>query len=507
MTTFRPRGTLVPPSGPRQGGLARPSPFAAIGAVVRRQRRLVIICFLALATGAVAAVLMATPFYQGQMKILVKRDRADSVVSGAADPATSRDDLSETELLSQVELMRANDLIERVAREAGLTQRLVASGAARNDAEAVAQAAESLRKDLTISPVRRTWLIDVGYRAEDPQLTRNVLDTMLRVYMEKHLSLHRPSGTYQFFADQAEGARREWEAAKAQLAEFSQRTSVVSAVQEREGVVQQLLQFDAMRAQAEAARAEAARRLAVVSSDLSTVPARQTAQVRTTDSAGLIQDAQARIVTLEMKRAELLQKFTPSYRGVIEVDQQLRDARAALEAARSAPVREETIADNPTRQWLDTEATRVRAEHAAAQARAQALAAAVGQYRVRAQTLDRQEAEEQALLQAVTAAEQKYRLYAQKQEEARISDELDRTRIANVAVAEAPSVAFKPERTPSLAMLPVLLGIALFLSFAFAFVVDALGATRTPLPGSAPADAAPAPARMFLRVAPSGRSL
>jgi uncharacterized protein involved in exopolysaccharide biosynthesis len=476
--------------------------FTMVKDVAGRQRRLIMVCFLALAAGAVAAVIAATPYYHGQMKVLVKRDRADSVVSGAAESATAREELSEAELLSQVELMKATDLVERVAREAGLVQRIAATGKPRNDAEALALAVEQLRKDLAISPVRRTWLIDVGYRAPDPKQTQHVLDTLLRVYLEKHLALHRPSGTYEFFAAQTEGARRELDAARQRLAQFSTRTHVVSAVQERDGVVQQFLQFDTLRAQAEAARAEAARRLAVVTSELERVPARQTSQVRTIDAAGLIEDAQARIVTLEMKRAELLQKFTPSYRGVVEIDAQIREARAAVAEARSAPVREETIADNPTRQWLDTEATRVKAEHAAAEARVRALSAAVGRYRARAESLDVNEAEEEALLQAVAAAEEKFRLYAQKQEEARISDELDRTRIANVAVAEAPSVQFKPTRTPSLAMLPFLFGIALLLSFALAFAVDAIGYTPQVIPA-----AAQAANRMFLRVAPSGGSL
>ena len=499
--TFRHGGPLIP-LGPRGLPPARPSTLALVKGVARRQRRLITMCFLALAAGAVAAVLLATPFYYGQMKILVKRDRADSVVSGAAEPAAGREELSEAELLSQAELMKANDLVERVAREAGLVKLAAATGKPRSDAEALALAVKALRENLTVSPVRRTWLIDVNYRATDPQLTRDVLDTMLRVYLEKHLALHRPSGTHQFFADQAEGARREWDAAKARLAEFSQRTHVVSAVQEREGVVQQLIQFDAMRAQAEAARAEAARRLSVVTAELSRVPQRHTAEVRTTDSSLLIQDARARVATLEARRTELLQKFTPAYRGVIEIDGQLRDARAALAEARSAPVREETVADNPTRLWLDTEATRVKAEHEAAEARVQALAAAVGRYRNRAETLDRREAEELTLLQDVAAAEQKFKLYAQKREEARISDELDRTRIANVAVAEAPAVRFEPERTPSLAILPLLLGISLLLSFALAFVVDSIGFTP-----HLPQALAPADNRMFQRVSPSGGSI
>jgi uncharacterized protein involved in exopolysaccharide biosynthesis len=444
-----------------------------VRAAVARRSRVVIICFLALSAGAVAAVLMAPPVYEGQMKILVKRDREDSVVSGAADPAASRSDLSEAELMSQVELIKANDLLEKVAAEAGLATRMRALERARDDVEALVLATKALRRDLAIAPIRKTWLIDVRYSSEDPKLTRNVLDTLVRLYLEKHLALHRPAGTYRFFSEQTERARQELTAAQERLAQFSQRNHVASAAVEREAVLQKLAEFDAMRAQAAATHAETTRRLAAITSELSRVPLERTSQVRIIDDAAVMQDVKSRILTLEMKRAELLQKFTPEYRGVIEIERQLREARAALAEARNAPVREETISDNPTRQWLDTELARTRTENAAVSARMRALAVAVSEYRAEAQMLDLQDVEQKNLMRSLKAAEDKYLLYAQKQEEARISDELDRTRIANVVIAQAPAMSFERKRSLSLAMLPLLFGAALMISFAVAFVVDA----------------------------------
>jgi uncharacterized protein involved in exopolysaccharide biosynthesis len=214
--------------------------------------------------------------------------------------------------------------------------------------------------------------------------------------------------------------------------------------------------------------------MSAVSTELTRVPSQRTSQVRIADNAAVIQEFQARILTLELKRTELLQRFTPEYRGVVEIDGQLRDARTSLARAREAPVREETVADNPTRQWLDTELARTQTDNAALRARVQALSGAIDDYRARAQTLDVQDVEQNDLVRTLKTAEEKYRLYVEKQEEARISDELDRTRIANVVVAQAPAVAFEPRRNPSLAMLPFLIVAALILSCAVALTADAL---------------------------------
>src|SRR5215208_6037453 len=181
-----------------------PRPTAGVIETLLRRSRVVMICFLALATGAVLAVLLARPIWHGQMKILVKRDRADSVVSGSAEVREDRNEVSETELLSQAELIRANDVLEKTVETTGLDKRLLESGEALTDAEARALAMERFKRNLAVTPVKKTWLIDVNYRGEDPQLTRQVLDTLLRVYLEKHLALQRPAGTQQFFSEQAD---------------------------------------------------------------------------------------------------------------------------------------------------------------------------------------------------------------------------------------------------------------------------------------------------------------
>ena len=452
----------------------RPRTIDDLKAAVLRHSNLLLICFFALSAGAVAAVMLATPMYNAQLKLLVKHDRADSVVSAAADPDNSRIELSEHDVLSQVELVRSDDLLEKVAHEAGLVRRLIDSEAVQTDAEAVAVATQQLREDLRVAPIKRTWLIDVSYRSDDQRTARQVLDTLVRLYLEKHLTLHRPSGIHKFFSHQTEQAKQDLQAAQDRLLAFNQKNGVVSAALEREGTVQKFLEFDAMRAQAAAARLEASRRLTAVSEELARTPAQRVAQVRTSDDGNATRDVKARILALETMRTEMLQKFTPQYRGVRDIDAQLQDLRAALARAESRPLKEETLSDNPTRQWLDTERARVMAENAAAQARVQAFGATADQYREKAQTLEQQNAEERELVRSVQVAEQKYLLYAQKQEEARISDELDRTRIANVVVAQAPTVDFEARRNPSLAMLPLLLGISLLLSFAAALAADAI---------------------------------
>lgn len=450
----------------------RPRTLEDLKAAVLRHSQLLLVCFIALSAGAVAAVMLARPMYHAQLKLLVKHDRADSVVSAAPGSDTSRSELSEQEVLSQVELVRSDDLLEKVATEAGLVQRLLDSERVANDGEALALATQHLREDLRVAPIKRTWLIDVSYQSEDQRTARHVLDTLVRLYLEKHLTLHRPSGIHKFFTEQMEQAKQELQDAQDRLLEFNRQNGVVSASLEREAILQKFLEFDAMRAQAAAATLEATQRLDAVRAELSKTPQQRIAEVRTADDGNAMRDVKARILALETQRTELLQKFTPQYRGVRDLDAQLNGLRAALEQAEAHPLKEETLSANPTAQWLDTERARIVADGAAAKARMKAFGSTAHQYREKAEKLEQQNAEQSDLVRRVQTAEQKYLLYSQKQEEARISDELDRTRIANVVVAQAPTVDFEAKRNPSLAMLPLLLFISLLLSFAAVLVAD-----------------------------------
>jgi tyrosine-protein kinase Etk/Wzc len=132
-------------------------------------------------------------------------------------------------------------------------------------------------------------------------------------------------------------------------------------------------------------------------------------------------------------------------------------------------------------QWLENEIARSRTEYAALETRAKSLRASVEEYRATAQTLNTQDSQQKELQRDVKTAEEKYLLYQRKEEEARISDALDQTRIANVAIAEEPIVPVQPRRTRSLLFLPQGFILALLLSVGAALGKDAMSlAIRTP---------------------------
>ena len=86
--------------------------FLAIGF---RQRRLVVTTFIALLGAVVGIALVLPKQYEAQMKILVRHERADSVVSAEREtPRQTQSEISEGELESEAELLKSKDLLAKV---------------------------------------------------------------------------------------------------------------------------------------------------------------------------------------------------------------------------------------------------------------------------------------------------------------------------------------------------------------------------------------------------------
>jgi uncharacterized protein involved in exopolysaccharide biosynthesis len=342
----------------------------------------------------------------------------------------------------------------------------------------IAGAVRTLEKDLKVEVLKKTDLIAASYESSNPKLAAQVLTTLANLYIEKHVSVHRPAGAFDFFHREAERYREELSEAERRLVEFDREADVVSAPLEKEVTIQKLAELQITLNQTEAGIAETRRRIGVLQQAAASTPARMVTQMRNADDGMLITQLKTNLLTLEQKRIELLEKFEPSYRSVQEVDAQIATARAAL--ADKSQVHEEVTDRDPTYEWTRGELAKANADLAGLQARAQAVASAVRTYEQNVRSLASKEVVQGDLVRNIKSAEEKYALSLRKEEEARISDALDRGRILNVAIADAATIPSLPSnhrlRTVFFGAL-----LALFMSAALAFAAErADGTFRTP---------------------------
>jgi uncharacterized protein involved in exopolysaccharide biosynthesis len=458
-------------------------------AIAFRHRRLVIFSFLAVLVMAGLYAFRQPPQYQAEMKILVKRERVDPLVTAETNASPKPGSVTEEELNSETYLITSRDLIEKVTLAAGpqpknnswlaVLKRWVLPPPPRIPGSPTP--VPQLPGVLQVDPVKKSNIIDVTYTSSDPEYSARVLNVLADLYLEKHLAVHRPSGAFEFFQQETERYRKGLAMIETRLSDPNSSEGMVSSQLEKDLTLKALPTAEAKLRETQEMIADTEERIHLLEKQLAATSPRLTTNVRTTDNRGVLENLKSNLWTLELKRTELLGKYEPGYRAVQEVENQIAQIRAAMAEEEKVSLKEETSDQNPVYQMIMQDLLKAKSQLAGLRATEKATAETARNYREKARQLDQKEMVQHDLLRTQKLAEDNYQLYLKKQEEVRISNELDRQRIVNVAIAEKATVPTDPYGTPK----PVIvLGgglLASFMSLALAFFVNQLDPTfKTP---------------------------
>lgn len=431
-------------------------------AIAFRRKRLIAMSFTAVVLAAVLVSVFLPPSYEAHTKLLVKRERVDPVITPGQDaPVMLHNDVTEEELNSEVELLESDDVLRQVVVASGLQNyHSWLPFRKPNPAEQIEKATKRLRGSLGVDAMKKTNVINITYTADDPKLAASVLKNLNETYIQKNTEIHRPQGEYKFFEQEADRYKGELAQAEQQLKEFAAQDGGVAPQVARDNTLLKLSEFGATLQSTEAEMAATEQKIQMLDKQSATVPSRITTQLRESDDAQLLQQLKSTLMTLELKRTELLTKYQPTYPLVQEADKEIADTRGAIAMEETKPVREQTTDENPTYQYVSTELAKAKADYSALQARAAATRAIVAMYRKQAEQLEQKGIVHQDLVRTQKADEESYLLYIHKREEARLSDALDQRQILNIAVAEQPFVPVLPAASPWLIVgLGLVLGV------------------------------------------------
>jgi len=274
-------------------------------------------------------------------------------------------------------------------------------------------------------------------------MAAKVLKVLAPLYLEKHVQVHAsPAGTG-FFAGQAAHYREALAKSENALKEFGADASV-NPLQQRDIVVAKLSDFQADLQNTRALIASTQNRIKDLRRQLGTVTPRQTTTLRNVQNPQLEEKLRGTLLDLELKRTDLLTKYQPTYRAVQEVETQIQQSKDALAEMHKNPMKEDTTDVDPVYAWVNGELAKAEADKTALQARATATERSIATYEDNARRLDKLALQQTDLQRDAKAQEANYLLYNQKMEESRISEQLDRQRVVNVALAEEPTVPVLP---------------------------------------------------------------
>jgi len=394
--------------------------------------------------------------------------------------------------------LRSNDLLVKVVVASGLDRleedkswldRIVSwvwpdedTAESASDKEMkIALLAQGLSVDLEIQPLTTSNLISVTYSHKDPEVAARVLNKLASLYLEKHLAVHRPAGTLEFFQQETARYRKGLADIEAHMSDFSQSRGVFSPEAEKQNLVTTIGEFQVKAKEAQASIAETQERIRSLKAQLASTPSRETTSIRTAENTGVVNQLKSRLSEFELKRIELLGKYEPGYRLVQEIDSQIAQTKALLAEEEKVSTKDETSDWNPIYRMLNQTLATAQTELASYRARYSATVEHIRALQQEARELERKDVAYHDLTRAQKMAEDNYQLYVKKLEESRISNAMDERRIVNVSLVEEAVKPFAPVPTRRSLILVAGSFLAGLSSLGLALVRDFLDPTiRTP---------------------------
>jgi uncharacterized protein involved in exopolysaccharide biosynthesis len=436
---------------------------------------------------AIAGTWILSRVYQCDMEVLVNRERMDPTVTAETinqTPSTPPS-VTEEDMNSEVELMQSGDLLTNVVlavnlQEAERTSIVGTLMPKQSDDWYVARAVNHLAKKLDIQVVKKTNMIQVKYKSSDPQVAYNVMNKLSGLYMEKHLTVHRPTGSYEFFTNETEKYRLALAKSEADLSAFGNTEGVVAPDVQRTNLAQVVMNSLAAYHTSQQAIAAAKERIAADEKQMQGIPSRSSTQHVSNAADLLLQGLKANLLTAQIKRTQLAMKYDPSYPLVQEADKEVTQTEAAIADAQKTQYVNETTDRDPTFELLREDMVKAQSDLASEKATSKALEQSMSSIQAEMVKLDKKAVKQQDLLREVKADEANYLLYLGKREQERTTDALDQKRIANIAIAVPPVLPILPAYNPLLVLVISLL-LAVCLSVGTVFIADYFDASfRTP---------------------------
>jgi polysaccharide biosynthesis transport protein len=459
-------------------------------APIFRYRKIVIFTFLSVFVCATAvAWFWAGSYYRATMQIVVEAERTDPTITAGQNAVVNNPKgITMDQVASEVVLLQGSDMLRMIVTTCGLVNDkwsvgnvFLPSDPQQRRAMKEEAAARALAKKIKVEAQTISDVINVSYGAVgDPATPACVLQNLGKLYLEKHVSLRRPTGSAEFFAAEAEKYHKALTESEARLTEFSAKQGVAAPDVLRGDLAQQLAIAEANIHHVRQAIAADERRLENTHKQMAATPERSSTQEVSNSSYELTQNLQASLLAAQIKRTQLLLKYDSSYPLVKEIDDEIAQTQAAITHAQEAKYINKTTDRDLTYEFLREDAAKTQADLASQQATEAAITETIRSLRAQLVNLDSVVVKQGALLREAKANEENYLLYLGKREQERTSDALDKQRIGNVAIAVPPEVPTLPAHSPTTI---VLLGIfaAFFTSLATAYIAEHLDSSfRTP---------------------------
>jgi uncharacterized protein involved in exopolysaccharide biosynthesis len=424
----------------------------------------------------IAAALLVRTTYEAEARLLVLLGREYVFRPEAGENAQSFAFDREQIMKAELEILGSRELKIEVIKTVGLEE--IYPGMTLGQAfekppepskprpRALDLAVERFEKELKLTAVQGSNVIQLAYSNRDPQIAAEALNLLIRFYIDKRREVFSQTRSTVLLQQRDQYAKQLADV-EARLQAFRSQNNISNIEEQTNLLLRQEYDLNTAMQQSD----ERVRGLQAQGQGLKAQIAGTPAQVLlSTDSTRTraLESARATLMGLELRRRDLLTKYRESSRIVQDVDAQIAEARRFLAEDQSASSDSTRVGRNPVMDDLERDSARLEAELQGQRARKGELESSLKKLRERLGDLTARDRQFRELERERSINEENYRTYTARVEEARITEEFDRNKSANIRIIEAaePPTSGKNLRVPILAA-AVFLGMMSALATAF----------------------------------------
>ncbi|MCY7375195.1 MAG: hypothetical protein LH472_04400 [Pyrinomonadaceae bacterium] len=473
---------------------------------VLNRKLLITAVFLLVVLSGLFATLLITPKYEAGMSLIVSRNRVDPQISpGEKSADVLLTGISDEEFNSELELFKNGEVIAGAIKDldlinnqapkkdesfGGLGQKIkdaVTGLFGKSSEDEIKPAAESsspnnfalektvsrVMNNLSVEPVKKSRIIKITYTDTDPLRAKKTLEKIYQEYAALHVRINEKSPATAVFSEQTDEFDRKLNGATSAIKQFDRKNGVTGGEVGRQSEIL-MTQFYATQAQAEATRTEITeieQRVRVLKEKI----AGQPEQLQTGSQSkyvAALDRMKDELVQLNQQKTQLLQKYKPNTRFVLDIEERIQNVRRAIAEETANPPQERSFALNDLRRRLESDLSNAQIALAGLRTRERDLNTLAIRQRDENARLNGKSIERERLERSRKINEEAYLLYQKKTRESEVGQILNREQVLNFNVVDAPRTDGEKKSPQPLLNLLVLIGLGAIAGLASAIVAE-----------------------------------
>lgn len=390
-----------------------------------KHKKKIIATFLAVTAISAIASLLLPPTYEARSNVLIKFGREHIYRAETGDMRPSIFFTQEGAVSSEIQIMTSRDLISRVVAAIGpdkMYKQVVSSSIM--GANPMESAVMQFERDLKVEQKPRADVISIVFSHRDPKIAAQSVNLLVEYFRDQHLKVFRGPATA-FLEQQVAFHEKRLRDSEQKIEDYKQNRKLFALEEQRAILLRQRTDLDTAMLMAH----NEIKQLQQGGS-----PSGQTGMGHPSEQQVSIDTAKAQLLTLQLKEEELNRKYNEDTQVVKGIRQEIKVVKDFISAQEKAGEQQEK--------------SRIQAAIRAQQAKIENIASQIAEIDAAIREINLREREWQNLKRDFAMNEANYQTYVRKLEEARISDEMDSKKMANISVlqtATAPAKPVKPD--------------------------------------------------------------